>query len=148
MAKQQETKVAGIVVAIVILVAVVSIGYFQFYVAPNVFNSSSSLSTSSTTASCSVVKCVNITIPLGAGTPQGAPGYSPDVVTVVIGVNNTIVWLNNDTAIHTVTANNSIFNSGNMNPGDMFIYTFTTPGTYSYRCIYHSWMVGKVIVKS
>src|SRR5271170_1762693 len=38
-----------------------------------------------------------ITIPKGSGFPAGAPGFSPATATVVIGVNNTVEWTNNDT---------------------------------------------------
>ena len=71
--------------------------------------------------------------------------YSPDQVTVVIGVNNTVTWVNNDNAAHTVTASDGSFGSGSIAPGGSYTYTFTTPGTYRYYCAYHSWMVGVVV---
>ncbi len=43
-------------------------------------------------------------MPNGAGNPNGAPGYAPDNLTLVIGVNNTVTWTNNDSAHHTVTS--------------------------------------------
>ena len=95
---------------------------------------------------------VAVTIPSGAGSgPSAAPGYSPDTITVVMGVNNTVTWTNDDTVPHTVTADNEtagapVFNSGNLASGADFTYTFTTSGTYSYHCNYHSWMTGTVIV--
>jgi len=98
---------------------------------------------------------VHVTIVLGAGTNTSSLGYSPDVIRVVIGVNNTVVWTNNDTAPHTVTSvaggipsGAQAFNSGNLNPGQTWNYTFTQPGTYEYRCIYHYWMKGTVVVES
>jgi plastocyanin len=89
-----------------------------------------------------------ISIPKGAGNPNGAPGYSPDKVTLVIGVNNTVTWTNNDSAHHTVTSvsGNGTISSGDMAPGATFTYTFTTPGTYQYYCVYHSWMTGTITV--
>jgi plastocyanin len=80
------------------------------------------------------------------GAASYATGYDPDNITVVIGVNNTVVWTNNDNEPHTVTAVDGSFNSGNMNPGDTFTYTFTKPGTYTYTCTYHPWMHGYVTV--
>ena len=68
-------------------------------------------------------------------------------IDVVIGVNNTVVWTNKDSTPHTVTSTTKLFDSGNMNAGDTFTFTFTTPGTYSYVCSYHPWMKGTVIVK-
>ncbi|MEM0120588.1 MAG: cupredoxin domain-containing protein [Thermoprotei archaeon] len=77
--------------------------------------------------------------------------YHPALIVVVIGVNNTVVWVNNDNVAHTVTARSvpsgaTMFNSGNLNPGQTFEYTFTVPGNYTYYCQYHPWMVGKVVV--
>lgn len=75
--------------------------------------------------------------------------YSPDVITVVIGVNNTVLWTNDDDVIHTATGTNfTEFNTGNIEAGATVSYTFNTPGTYPYHCIYHTGMVGKVIVKA
>jgi plastocyanin len=80
------------------------------------------------------------------GAASYATGYSPDNITVVIGVNNTVIWTNNDNEPHTVTSSDGGFDSGNMNPGATFTHTFTTPGTYTYICTYHPWMHGYVTV--
>jgi plastocyanin len=99
---------------------------------------------------------VVVNIPIGTGAGQSAaPGYAPDNVTVVIGVNNTVVWTNGDTANggtdHTVTSVSvpggaSPFDSGIMAEGANFTQTFTVPGTYEYHCTIHSWMTGTVVV--
>ncbi len=75
--------------------------------------------------------------------------YSPDVVTVVIGVNNTVRWTNNDNVIHTATGTNSSkYNTGGIDPGTYGDYTFTAQGTFPYYCVFHpTTMVGKVIVR-
>lgn len=90
---------------------------------------------------------VVVSIVPGAGENTAIPGYSPDSITVVIGVNNTVEWTNNDSAPHTVTANGGSFYSGNLAPGQSFTYVFLTPGVYEYHCTYHPWMTGKVTVK-
>ncbi len=83
------------------------------------------------------------------------PGFyfSPLSITVVIGVNNTVQWTNNDPSgsphnVFSTTTNLLSFNSGNMDPGASFTCSFLTPGTYHYQCTYHSEMLGAVIVKS
>ena len=91
---------------------------------------------------------VSVSIIPGAGANTSSKGFSPATVTVVVGVNNTVVWTNNDTSPHTVTANDGSFESGNMAPGQTYSFTFTTPGTYAYHCQYHPWMVATVIVKT
>jgi plastocyanin len=89
---------------------------------------------------------VTVTIPAGVGSSTSL-NYAPPSITVVIGVNNTVTWVNKDQSIHTVTATDKSFDSGNILTGGSFTLKFTTPGTYSYVCIYHSWMKGTVVVK-
>jgi len=46
---------------------------------------------------------VMVAMPSGASVgPSAFPGFSPANVTVVIGVNNTVTWTNDDSADHTV----------------------------------------------
>ena len=56
----------------------------------------------------------------------------------------TVVWSNKDKTIHTITADNGAFDSGDIQPGGNFSYTFKTRGDYSYHCKYHPEMVGVV----
>ncbi len=87
-------------------------------------------------------------VPGGGSNVSIGKAYLPDPITVVAGVNSTINWINNDNAPHTVTANDASFDSGNVAQGQSFTFTFTTPGTYQYHCVYHPWMTGTVIVKA
>jgi len=56
----------------------------------------------------------------------------------------TVIWSNKDKTIHTVTSDNGAFDSGDIQPGGNFSYTFNTRGDYSYHCKYHPEMVGVV----
>ncbi len=86
-----------------------------------------------------------VIMPVGVGSNE-ALNFLPASITVVIGQNNTVTFVNNDQAPHTVTADDGSFNSGNLNPGDNWTHTFTTPGTFHYHCAYHFWMTGTVVV--
>jgi plastocyanin len=72
--------------------------------------------------------------------------YSPESVTVVIGVNNTVTWVSHSLSFDTVTGANGTFDSGSIAPGQTYSHTFTIAGTYPYLCVYHPWMVGTVKV--
>ncbi len=61
--------------------------------------------------------------------------FNPQQVTVKVGT--TVVWTNKDSMAHTVTADDKSFDSGNLNPGQTFKFTFTKAGTYRYYCRYH-----------
>jgi plastocyanin len=95
---------------------------------------------------------VHVNMPSGVAKNESL-NFQPANITVVIGVNNSVTWTNSDTAPHTVTSTSvpsgaSMFDSGNMNSGATYTYTFTVPGTYRYQCTYHTiWMQGMVIVK-
>lgn len=90
-----------------------------------------------------------VIIPQGSATNTKLAGYAPSAVTVVIGVNNTVIWSNVDNAPHTVTSDaTGVFDSGNLNANQSFTFTFTKTGTYPYHCTYHSWMHGTINVKA
>jgi plastocyanin len=100
------------------------------------------------TATGTSPKTTPVSIIEGAGGNISIRGYTPDNITVVLGVNNTVVWTNNDVSSHTVTANDGSFDSGIMPQGASYNYTFTKPGVYEYHCRIHPWMIGTVIVKA
>jgi plastocyanin len=127
----------------------VNIGMFGFLVVlPNLAYAGGTRSTTSTTMVPQSPKLSHVTILKGAATDVNSAGYSPATVRVVVGVNNSVVWTNNDTIFHTVTAIDGSFNSGTIFSGQTWSHTFTQPGTYSYYfCQYHPWMKGTVIVK-
>ena len=72
--------------------------------------------------------------------------YSINVLTVSVGT--TVTWVNNDPGqVHTATADDGSFDSGFLNEGDTWSYTFTEPGEFGYFCTPHPWMRAKVIVE-
>jgi plastocyanin len=88
-----------------------------------------------------------VIMPLGVGS-NTALTFSPATITVVLGQNNTVTFVNKDTAPHTVTADGGAFDSGNLNSGASWTHTFATAGTFTYHCAYHSWMKGTIRVVS
>ena len=95
---------------------------------------------------------IEVTIAQGAG----APGceitnecYLPYQVEIYSG--EPVVWINTDSAAHTVTSglpalHDGLFDSGMMMPDQKWEYVFTDSGEYDYHCMLHPWMIGKVIV--
>jgi len=146
----------ALAVAVIIVISVTSVGYYQFVYC--VSNSCSTSTASSGAAVCAPPSCVTIAINLGAATLTNT-AYSPDVTKLVIGVNNTFEVLNNDSqsggVYHSLTAD-SCKTSGQPCPFDTTTiaygvtkgpFTITIPGTYPYYCVVHpSTMVGSIIV--
>jgi plastocyanin len=66
--------------------------------------------------------------------------------TIEVAAGTTVTWTNNDTAPHTVTSVDNTFDSGRLDRGATFSFTFDTPGEYAYACDFHPGMQGTVVV--
>ena len=78
--------------------------------------------------------------------------FKPAIITVVIGQNSTVKWVNNDfvdhwieaekadTAFYSATSDSRIV----LKPGESFEYDFDRPGMYEYHS--DPWNQGAVIV--
>lgn len=68
-----------------------------------------------------------------------------------IAVGKTITWINYDAAFHTVTSGfydvaDGYFDSGHLEAGQSFSFTFDQEGKFQYYCKLHPWMEGVVQV--
>jgi plastocyanin len=70
--------------------------------------------------------------------------YAPANVQVRVGTS--LTWTNTYSVPHSVTFKNGMKDSGLLRQGQVFTYTFTTPGTYAYYCTAHPSMVAQVLV--
>ncbi|HEU0051923.1 MAG TPA: cupredoxin family copper-binding protein, partial [Longimicrobium sp.] len=71
--------------------------------------------------------------------------YVPNRIEIAAGT--TVEWTNNDPLAHSVTAADRSFDSGLIQPGATWRYTFTRPGTYDFSCTPHPFMKGTVVVR-
>jgi plastocyanin len=130
----------------------IHLGMFGYLVVlPNSrYSQSSSTTTTTSTQSTTEVGGARVNVLPGAGAPPNVEGYSPHVIKVILGVNSTVTWVNQDSIDHTVTSDTGYkgFNSGLMHPGEAYTFTFTAPGNYTYGCEFHPLMQGVVEVLS
>lgn len=105
---------------------------------------------------------VTVVIPEGSSMPSSEHNnFEPDEITVVIGVNNTVSWINRDTTASSVVAGDNadpLFaeaarivqgdaNAANfLAPGESFEFTFTKTGIFSYYSVPHPHKYGFVVV--
>lgn len=66
---------------------------------------------------------------------------------LVVKPGTTVVWTNQGQVVHTVTAQDGSFESGEIQPGGRSSITFSQPGTYPYHCTPHPFMKGVVEVR-
>ncbi len=57
-------------------------------------------------------------------------GFEPFDTQITVG--DTITWMNDDSMAHTVVDDEGVFNSGDIEPGESYSYTFDEAGTYTY----------------
>ncbi len=96
------------------------------------------------TASCSKSKDKTKT---PATTQVAISNFAFNSADLHVAAGTTVTWTNNDTAPHTVTADDASFTSVTLNKGDTYSKTFATPGTYPYHCIIHTMMKADVVVQ-
>ena len=71
--------------------------------------------------------------------------FAPADVSVAVG--DTVVWTHGGEAEHTVTADDGAFDSGDLENGDTFEFSFEEAGEFAYTCQYHpEGMTGVVTV--
>ena len=70
--------------------------------------------------------------------------FEPASATVASGT--TLMWINYGQEQHTVTADDGQFDSGVLNPGDIFVVTVEGAGKLTYYCSLHPEMKGSITV--
>ena len=77
-------------------------------------------------------------LPPNAPAPEPAPNLPVGAI---------ILWYNNDSIDHTVTARDNSFDSGSISPNETFEYAFKQPGEFEYYRKIHPSMVGKITIE-
>ena len=70
--------------------------------------------------------------------------FNPGQITVAPGT--TVTWTNQGPSPHTTTADDGSWDSGLLQQGEDFSFTFDKPGTYTYHCSIHPDMTASVKV--
>ena len=93
--------------------------------------------------------CEDVTILQGA-VVEGNESLDPKIITVVLGKNNTVTWVNRDDVLHAFSSNsaNNSWWTGIMKPGESSSVTFNNTGIFSYHGTPNPWITGAVIVLS
>lgn len=69
--------------------------------------------------------------------------FNPGTLTVKQGAK--VTWTNQDATTHKIKSDT--FNSGDLNQGDTFVFTFQDKGSFEYSCAIHPSMTGKIVVE-
>lgn len=118
-----------LVLCILIIVVVLS-GCISTNNNQNISNNNTSLNSVNTSSSQVVVTIKNF-------------AFNPVELNIKKGT--TVKWINNDGMAHTVTSKGN-FDSGRLDSGESFEFTFEQTQEYDYLCSYHPSMTAKIIV--
>jgi len=92
-------------------------------------------------------------IPQGIGS-NASVNYEPPTLTVVVGVNNTVVWDDQDSSSPHVVYSVSVPPNAQqwyipqMVGGNTYCITLTAPGTYNYAFLEPTTLKGSIVVKA
>ncbi|QLH06144.1 hypothetical protein C5F50_02920 [Nitrosopumilus ureiphilus] len=88
-----------------------------------------------------------VTIPQNASV-EGDQRLNPQEITVVMGINNTVTWINEDDVVHTFGSDdkNNPWWTDTMMPGQSSSVTFNNTGIFSYHGMPGPWATGTVKV--
>lgn len=81
--------------------------------------------------------------------------YQPKSMKVILGVNNLVLWQNNDDTAHTVTPDHRyedgysgvLKSPGVIKSGETYEFLFTEKGEVHYHCEPHPWMKASIIIE-
>jgi plastocyanin len=93
-----------------------------------------------------------VVMPIGSSAATSGEGYEPGTITVSPGA--TVIWDNQDNALHTATSGESPTPDGKFDTGLLGanqeskpVAMPTEPGEYKYFCTLHPFLVGTVTVQ-
>ncbi len=101
-------------------------------------SSSSSPGSATPTPAASATKATKVSVAISNY------AFKPADITVKAGTK--LTFTNHDATAHTATSKNPGFDTGTLKPGASATVTVSKPGTYSYYCQFHAFMVAKVTV--
>ena len=95
-----------------------------------------------------------IKIIVGSALPDQQDNFVPKLVNIQLGIDNRVIWVNDDDTPHTVTPDHAVkdgysgqFGSdGVLKAGETYEFLFTEETEIEYHCQPHPWMKGKLVV--
>jgi len=149
LSKPTSSHAYGISIIAIIVGLSVGLAYYQMYYLPESFAKPSVAEEILEPEESTVIKMI-----LGSADPNQQDNFVPSLVRLQLGIDNHIIWTNDDDVAHTVTPDHKVADaysglfgsSGVILPGETYEFLFTGPHEIAYHCEPHPWMTGTVIV--
>ena len=139
----------GITIITLIVGLSVSIGYYQMFYLPEQ-NAKPSVSHEILEPTSETI----IKIIPGSALEAQQDNFVPKLLNIQLGIDNHLIWINDDEVAHTVTPDHRSEDSysgefgspGVILPGESYEFLFTEDHEIDYHCTPHPWMKGKIII--
>ncbi len=139
----------GVGIITLIVALAVGLGYYQMFYLPE-----QSAKPAVAEHILHPVKETIIEIILGSAQPNQQDNFVPKLVNIQLGIDNDLIWVNNDDVAHTVTPDHRAEDSysgefgspGVVLAGESYEFLFTEDHEINYHCEPHPWMTGIIIV--
>lgn len=146
MSNKTSSHAYGIVLIAVIVGAAVGIGYYQMYYIPE-YNSKPHVDPRILNPG----QITKIDIVKGSSNQDQQQNFVPKKIQVQLGVDNLVMWTNQDDVGHYVTPDkphkdsySGQFGSEVIMPGKKYTFLFTQEANIPYYCKVHPWMKGEI----
>ncbi len=139
----------GIGVITLVIGLSVSIGYYQMFYLPEQSAKPAVSEHILEPISETIIKMIP-----GSALEEQQDNFIPKLVNIQLGIDNHLIWINDDDVAHTVTPDHRAEDSysgefgstGVVLPGESYEFLFTEDNEIAYHCQPHPWMTGTVIV--
>jgi len=149
LSKQTSSHAYGISIIAIIIGLSVGLAYYQMFYLPESFAKPSVAEEILEPTESTVIRMIT-----GSADPNQQDNFVPKLVRLQLGIDNHIIWSNDDDVAHTVTPDHKLADSysglfgssGVILPGETYEFLFTEAHEVAYHCEPHPWMTGTVIV--
>jgi plastocyanin len=139
----------GIAIITIVVGLSVSIGYYQMFYLPEQSAKPAVSEHILHPVSETIIKMIP-----GSALEEQQDNFLPKLVNIQLGIDNHLIWINDDDVAHTVTPDHRAEDSysgefgslGVVLPGESYEFLFTEDNEVAYHCQPHPWMTGTVIV--
>jgi plastocyanin len=139
----------GIGIITIVIGLSVSIGYYQMFYLPEQSAKPSVSEHILHPTEETIIKMIP-----GSASESQQDNFLPKLVNIQLGIDNHLIWINDDDVAHTVTPDHRAEDSysgafgstGVVMPGESYEFLFTEDTEVTYHCQPHPWMTGTVIV--
>lgn len=149
MSQTTSSHAYGITIITLVVGLSVGIGYYQMFYLPEQSAKPSVSEHILEPTSETIIKMIP-----GSALEAQQDNFVPKLVNIQLGIDNHLIWINDDDVAHTVTPDHRAKDSysgefgstGVVLPGESYEFLFTEDHEIEYHCTPHPWMKGKIII--